>query len=646
MRDPATSAWTGRRLGVYQLQERIGTGGMGEVYRARDTRLGRDVAVKILPRALITDPDRRSRLEGEARILAALNHPNIATIHGIEESDGVRALVMELVEGPTLADRIAQGPIRLTEACALAAQIAKGLEAAHERGIIHRDLKPANIKVRSDGTVKVLDFGLAKLSETAWRSDAVRAVADSDAPTTAGPARTQAGAILGTPAYMSPEHASGQAIDKRTDIWAFGCVVYEMLTGVPAFRGETTSDTLGRIFAGPPDWGALPDNTPEQIRNVLLRCLVRDSNQRLRDIGEARITLEDSVFGLREEARKKNPGAVSSKPKVTWASSSRLALIALMVLLASLFTIGVVLVSRSPQSTIEPPASEGIVSADASARSRDELIGILEGRAQRILSEMDQARDQMTGEQAESLGQGDRPSAPDLEQRTVLELHRADLRDLERIRALFEQLHRKHIEALRGQLWVLAHEIEVEIYHLLYLYEPFRQLVVPTVPNPSGAATESIRNRLGLDRLEVRDRRLVVPLLATAFRVEGMFLRTQMESYPASEIRPPVRVNGCVFDRVKAMVRNPIASPSTPTEELPCKPDDASTGGTLAPTPPPLSEYKTWLQLSKGMPAETVKRILGEPDHTTTFGPEEVWYYAAGKYRVFLTDGKFDRWTD
>jgi serine/threonine protein kinase len=631
-----TSAWTGRRLGVYQLQERIGMGGMGEVYRARDTRLGRDVAVKILPRALTADPDRRARLEGEARILAALNHPNIATIHGIEDSNGVRALVMELVEGPTLADRIAQSPIRVWEACSLAAQIAKGLEAAHDRGIIHRDLKPANIKVRPDGTVKVLDFGLAKLSETAWRSDPVRAVADSDEPTTAGPARTEAGTILGTPAYMSPEHASGQAIDKRTDIWAFGCVLYEMLTGLSAFRGETNSDTLGRIFAGHPNWEALPDGTPETIRSVLLRCLVRDSHQRLRDIGEARIILEDSAFALREATRATNPASVPPKRKVTWASSSRLALITLMVLLASLFTIGVVLVSRSPQSTIEPPSSAGVVSADASVRSRDELIGILEGRAQRILSEMDQARDQMTREQTESLGpQGDRPSALDLEQRTVLELHRADLSDLERIRTLFEQLHRKHIEALRGQQWVLAHEIQVEIYHLLFLYEPFRQLVVSTVPNPRGALMASVRGR-----------RLVVPLLATVFRGEGTFLSTQMESYPASEIRPPVRVNGCVFDRVKAMVRNPIASPSTPTEQLPCKPDDAPKGGTLAPTPPPLSEYKTWLQLSKGMPAETVKRILGEPDHTTTFGPEEVWYYAAGKYRVFLTNGKFDRWTD
>ena len=230
------------RLGPYEITAQIGVGGMGEVWCATDTNLGRQVAIKILPDAFAHDPERLARFEREAKTLASLNHPNIAQIYGLEKTDGIRALVMELVEGPTLADRIAQGPIPIDEALPIAKQIAEALEAAHEQGIIHRDLKPANVKVRDDGTVKVLDFGLAKIIEGEPRSSSSLSMS----PTITTPAMTQAGLILGTAAYMSPEQAKGRLADKRSDVWAFGCVLYEMLTGRRVFEGDDVSDTLAR----------------------------------------------------------------------------------------------------------------------------------------------------------------------------------------------------------------------------------------------------------------------------------------------------------------------------------------------------------------------------------------------------------------
>ena len=281
----------GTRLGPYEITGQIGAGGMGEVYRATDPNLGRQVAIKVLPDAIAHDPERVARFEREARTLATLNHPNIAIVHGFEKGDGLRALVMELVEGPTLADRIAQGPIRLDEALPIAKQIAEALEAAHEQGIIHRDLKPANVKVRPDGIVKVLDFGLAKAMEPT--SAIPPNVSQSSTVTT--PAMTQAGVILGTAAYMAPEQARGRAVDKRTDIWAFGCVLYEMLTGRPAFAGETKPDTLAGVLVHEADWRRLPASTPAVIRRLLGRCLEKDAKRRLRDIGDARIELEDAL---------------------------------------------------------------------------------------------------------------------------------------------------------------------------------------------------------------------------------------------------------------------------------------------------------------------------------------------------------------
>jgi serine/threonine protein kinase len=279
----------GTRLGSYEIVSPLGAGGMGEVYRARDTRLNRDVALKVLPDAFTRDPDRLARFKREAQVLASLSHPNIAAIYGFEESGGVQALVLELVEGPTLADRLSQGPIPLDEALPIARQIAEAVESAHEHGIVHRDLKPANVKVRLDGAVKVLDFGLAKALEP-------RSVSGADAtasPTITSPAMTGMGVILGTAAYMSPEQAKGRAADRRSDVWAFGCVLYEMLTGRRAFEGEDISDTLASVLRGEPDWTALPAGVPRSIRLLLRGCLIKDRRHRVADLSAALFVLDN-----------------------------------------------------------------------------------------------------------------------------------------------------------------------------------------------------------------------------------------------------------------------------------------------------------------------------------------------------------------
>jgi serine/threonine protein kinase len=282
----------GTRLGAYEVVAPLGAGGMGEVYRATDTNLGRDVAIKVLPDAFAQDPERIARFEREAKTLASLNHPNIAIIHGLEKSQGTYALVMELVEGEDLSQRIARGPIPIDEALPIAKQIAEALEAAHEQGIIHRDLKPANIKVRDDGTVKVLDFGLAKLAEPVG-STAIGGATLS--PTITSPAlMTGVGILLGTAAYMSPEQAKGRAADKRSDIWAFGCVLYEMLTGQRAFHGEDVSDTLAFVLTREPDWTALPATTPAPIHRLLRRALQKDRSRRLDSAAAARLEIEDA----------------------------------------------------------------------------------------------------------------------------------------------------------------------------------------------------------------------------------------------------------------------------------------------------------------------------------------------------------------
>jgi Tol biopolymer transport system component/tRNA A-37 threonylcarbamoyl transferase component Bud32 len=319
----------GTRIGPYEIVALLGVGGMGEVYRARDPKLNRDVAIKVLLPAVANDPERLDRFGREAQVLASLNHPNIAQIYGIEDANGVRALVMELVEGPTLADRIAQGAIAIDESLPIAKQIAEALEAAHEQGIIHRDLKPANIKVRADGTVKVLDFGLAKALDPAGSASAEAA----NSPTLSMQA-TAAGVILGTAAYMAPEQARGRVVDKRADIWAFGCVLYEMLTGGRAFGGDDVTDTIVAVVSKEPDWQTLPA-AAAGARPLLARCLKKDRKQRLQAIGDARIEIEELIGGTSEEgatrarampSRRATPGTIAAlavvaamAALVTWA---------------------------------------------------------------------------------------------------------------------------------------------------------------------------------------------------------------------------------------------------------------------------------------------------------------------------------------
>ena len=289
---------------------------MGRLYRARDTKLNRDVALKVLPDSFANDPDRLARFIREAQTLASLNHSNIAHIHGLEESGGVRALVMELVEGKDLAQRITDGAIPLDEALPIAKQIAEALEAAHEQGIIHRDLKPANIKVRPDGTVKVLDFGLAKAMEPVGSAAKM-----SQSPTITTPAMmTGVGVILGTAAYMSPEQARGKTVDKRTDIWSFGCVLYQMLTGRSAFAGETVSDTIVAILEREPDWNELPDATLPAVRRLLQRCLEKDPKRRLHDVADVRIEVEDALATPTSGGGSAGPGLA---PGVIGPASSR-----------------------------------------------------------------------------------------------------------------------------------------------------------------------------------------------------------------------------------------------------------------------------------------------------------------------------------
>ncbi len=329
---------SGTQLGAYRMLSLLGKGGMGEVYRAHDSKLNREVAIKVLPENFAQDPERVARFQREAQVLASLNHTNIAAIYGLEESDGIRALVMELVEGPTLADHIAAGPIPLDEALTIARQIADALEVAHERGVIHRDLKPANVKVTPDDRVKVLDFGLAKIASNETASTDL-----SHSPTMIQ--GTQAGVILGTAAYMSPEQAKGRIVDKRSDIWAFGCLLFEMLSGKQSFRGETLTDTLAAVVRGEPDWGDLPANTPPHIRWLIRRCLNKDPKQRLRDIGDARFEIE--------RPHEPRSNGVSATSETSRGSRARLAIGLLIVgALAAGFLLSRLL---SPRASSTPP---------------------------------------------------------------------------------------------------------------------------------------------------------------------------------------------------------------------------------------------------------------------------------------------------
>src|SRR5215831_171946 len=329
---PSIAMEIGSCIGSYEITSLLGKGGMGEVYLARDTKLKREVAIKVLPDEFLRDADRVSRFQREAEVLASLNHPNIAQIFGLEESSGTRCIVMEMVDGETLQERLQRGPIPIDEVLPLAKQLAEALEAAHEKGIIHRDLKPANIKYSSDRYIKVLDFGLAKAFQEQ------QAVALSHSPTLIS--ASLPGVILGTAAYMSPEQAKGRPAERTSDVWAFGCVLYEMLTGQAAFAGETIGEILAAVLTVEPDWKQLPEATPVSIRRLLRRCLQKDRRDRLQHIGDARIEINDAgSAGLLEGEPRRN------------VSGSRLWLQALIATVL----IGAVIVWMATSRTVPSP---------------------------------------------------------------------------------------------------------------------------------------------------------------------------------------------------------------------------------------------------------------------------------------------------
>ena len=347
---------TGTQLGPYKVLAAIGSGGMGEVYQAHDSKLGRDVAIKVLPEAFAYDAERLSRFQREAKMLASLNHPNIATIHGLEQSNGTQYLVMELVSGETLAERVKrEGAVPVEEALTICKQIAEALEAAHEKGIIHRDLKPANVKVTPEGKVKVLDFGLAK----AFAGDAAND--DPSNSPTLSMAATMHGVILGTAAYMSPEQARGKSVNKATDIWAFGCVLYELLCGHAAFEGEDITEILAAVVKTEPDWSRLPEATPPAIRVLLRRCLRKDRRQRLQDATDVRIEIEEALDApATGVAAATVPATRGWRERLAWAAA------ALFVLTTIAFAIGFVLRAPKAQQPLQTVRLSAEIGADAS----------------------------------------------------------------------------------------------------------------------------------------------------------------------------------------------------------------------------------------------------------------------------------------
>ena len=388
----------GKTLGHYEILEPLGKGGMGEVYRARDTKLDRDVAIKVLPEDFASDPDRLARFEREAKLLASLNHANIAAIYGLEDEGDQRFIVMEVVEGETLAGRIARGPVPVAEAGPLFLQVAEGLEAAHEKGVIHRDLKPANIKVSADGRVKILDFGLAKAMAPEEPASGEPDVSQSPTLTLAA---TRRGEILGTAAYMSPEQARGKAVDKRADIWAFGVCLYEALTGRQAFGADTASDSMAALLTRDPTWELLPHDTPEAFRNVLRRCLEKDALHRLRDIGDARIELERLAPGKGLDAASGDselsvPPSVAGKQASSSSSSIGRRLFVIAAVGIAVAAVGFVVVpwistAGQPVVVVMDTASPiGVYDPATLARGEsnaDELTQVLAGLPIRVVKE-------------------------------------------------------------------------------------------------------------------------------------------------------------------------------------------------------------------------------------------------------------------
>ncbi|TMP96580.1 MAG: serine/threonine-protein kinase, partial [Verrucomicrobia bacterium] len=369
----------GARIGSYEVGSPLGEGGMGVVFRAHDTKLQRDVALKLLPDHFANDPDRLSRFRREAQVLASLNHPNIAQIYGLEESDNTRCIVMEYVDGETLQERLKRGAMPVDEALSVARQIAEALEAAHERGIIHRDLKPANIKLTPLEKVKVLDFGLAKSLQDQQPASLSNSPTLMSAPV--------AGMVLGTASYMSPEQAKGKATDRTADVWAFGCVLYEMLTAHPVFEGETVGEIFGAVFRAEPEWNRLPPDTPEAIRRLLRRCLRKDYRHRLQSVGDARIELEDA----QEEPRLES-GGVAHTPRFR----GRLAWISISILITAFAVVAVIKDFHSVPSPREvqvdinaPPTSSPTSFAMSPDGQNVVFSGTLNGRSMLWLRSLD-----------------------------------------------------------------------------------------------------------------------------------------------------------------------------------------------------------------------------------------------------------------
>ena len=361
----------GTRLGPYEVTGKLGEGGMGEVWRATDSKLKREVAIKVLPAAFTEDRERLARFEREAQLLAQLHHPNVASIFGLEESGGVRALVMELVEGPTLAERLASGRLPLEECLSIARQIAEALEEAHEKGIVHRDLKPQNVKAPVDGKVKVLDFGLAKAMDPPGSPsvpDPGHSPTLMNSPTMTAAQGTKLGVILGTAAYMSPEQARGGAVDKRADIWAFGVVLFEMLSGRSLFAADTVSDTLAGVLKTEVDFAALPAATPPALRQLLRRCLERNPKNRLHDIADARIVIDDLVSGRAGDGAPPSAPAAQRRGRVPTA-----AWVAALVVVGAAAALAGGLASRSRTMPAEllrlsvalPPSQELLIGANS-----------------------------------------------------------------------------------------------------------------------------------------------------------------------------------------------------------------------------------------------------------------------------------------
>ncbi|HXV61703.1 MAG TPA: protein kinase, partial [Vicinamibacteria bacterium] len=377
----------GMKIGAYEIRGTIGAGGMGEVYRARDTKLDRDVAVKTLPESFASDPERVSRFEREAKVLATLNHPHIAQVYAVEETLNGSVIVMELVEGDDLSTRLSRGVLPAAEALALARQIAEALEAAHERGIVHRDLKPANVKVTPEGNIKILDFGLAKNVETtASGSGSI-----SESPTLAARG-TALGVILGTAAYMAPEQARGKPVDRRADIWAFGAVLYEMLTGRRPFEGDDVTEVLARVIEREPDLDGIPKETPVAIRHLVARCLTKDPRQRLRDIGEARVTLDDVISGRHDDEAAPGvaaPGPSTGSRLLPWSLVAVLAVLSLYLLARPVPTTATRDATLSVSLNLPPNVefySSHSLSSDGSVAS---FIGVREGVRQIYIRHLD-----------------------------------------------------------------------------------------------------------------------------------------------------------------------------------------------------------------------------------------------------------------